>query len=69
MFREFTKAVGRYQKGDIRDYPIGTWNSMAAQMGVKLDSFSVEVSGDLAHPHLIKRNTAPAEGKKIPQRG
>ncbi len=40
MLRKFTAAAGRYKPGDVRDYPRDVWNTMAREVGKKLDSFS-----------------------------
>ena len=46
MQRIFTREVGRFKVGDIRDYPRGTWEQVAKshtakQLGIKgMDSFS-----------------------------
>ena len=40
MLREFTKSVGRFSKGERRDYPSGTWTGVANSVGERLDSFS-----------------------------
>ena len=38
MLREFTQDIGRYRKGDVRDYPRGVWSTIAGKRN--LDSFS-----------------------------
>jgi len=40
MERIFTKDLGRYKVGDIRDYPIPTWQQMARSAGTDMDKFS-----------------------------
>ena len=46
MLRKFTAAAGRYKVGDVRDYPRDVWNTMARELGKKLDSFSQAVEMD-----------------------
>ena len=46
MLRKFTAAAGRYREGDVRDYPRDVWNTMAREVGKKLDAFSQAVEMD-----------------------
>ena len=41
--RVFTKDLGRWKKGDIREYPIPTWQQIGRGNDVSLDSFSREI--------------------------
>lgn len=45
MQRQFTKDAGpRFKKGDVRDYPRETWNTICDNLGAKtLDDFSCAV--------------------------
>lgn len=50
MLRKFTTNVGkntdgtpRYRKDDVRDYPMGTWTTLARSCGKDLDKFSVQI--------------------------
>lgn len=40
MQRIFTKDVGRYKKGEVRDYPNATWQNLSRSLKQKLDDFS-----------------------------
>lgn len=40
MLREFTKSVGRFRLGDVRDYPKATWEQIASGAGEVLDRIS-----------------------------
>lgn len=44
MQRVFTKNVGKnFQKGDIRDYPVGVWRDIARSAKEELEHFSATV--------------------------
>ena len=47
MLRVFTKDVGRYQRGDVRDYPSHVWKAIAADLGGNLDAFTASPSEHL----------------------
>ena len=40
MQRVFTKDVGRFRKGDVRDYPKPLWQDIARSQKMKLEDFS-----------------------------
>lgn len=40
MVRAFTDDVGRYKRGDIRDYPIQTWKGLERSARRPLGAFS-----------------------------
>lgn len=40
----FTKSVGNFKAGEIRDYPSPTWAQIAASAGSKLASFTRDVN-------------------------
>lgn len=44
MLREFTKSVGRFAQGDVRDYPKATWDQIAETAREKLDRISKPAS-------------------------
>lgn len=52
MLREFTKAIGRYGEGEVHDYPVSTWNRMAASAKQPLDKFTraVDINQGLQNP-------------------
>lgn len=52
MLRVFTKAVGRFRPGDIRDYPRHVWAQIERSAGQPLDRFSrpVEATVEEAVP-------------------
>lgn len=43
MTRVFTKDLGRWKKGDIREYPFTTWQQIERNSKASVDSFSKEV--------------------------
>ncbi len=43
MLREFTVDIGRFKKGESRDYPNNVWTSMSETSGKKLDDFTKAV--------------------------
>lgn len=45
MLREFTQPVGRFQKGEHRDYPQTTWDQLARSVNRSLDKFTRLVEG------------------------
>ena len=50
MVRTFTKDLGQnFRKGDVKDYPHRTWDTIAKAAGKSLDSFSepVQVAGNI----------------------
>lgn len=47
MLRVFTKDVGRYQRGDVRDYPSHVWTDMAVKVGQSLATFTADPSEHL----------------------
>ena len=48
MQRVFTKSVGRYESGQLADYPKTTWDNIAKSVGKPLDSFSMDAAEALA---------------------
>ena len=40
MQRVFTKDVGRFKKGDVRDYPKATWIDLGKPYKMKPEDFS-----------------------------
>lgn len=40
MQRIFTQTMGNFKKGDIREYPIGTWKSIEKSAGKDMGNFS-----------------------------
>lgn len=44
MERVFTKQVGRYGIGEVRDYPGSVWEQIAASAKKPLDSFTKPVT-------------------------
>ena len=48
MQRVFTKATGRYERGQIADYPKATWDQIAASAKSSIDAFSAPVDKVLA---------------------
>lgn len=65
MLRRFTKEVGRYSNGSLRDYPREVWNTIARSAGMALESFTVEV--DESDPGVDKggfvRSQSPLKGR------
>lgn len=43
MTRVFTKNLGRWKQGDIREYPIPTWQQIERGAKSTMDSFSKEL--------------------------
>ena len=44
MQRIFTKSLGNFKKGDIKDYPQGTWNSIEQSANRPLNEFTKPLS-------------------------
>jgi hypothetical protein len=40
MLRVFTKDVGRFHRGDVRDYPSHVWKAIAGDAKATLDAFT-----------------------------
>lgn len=40
MERVFIKSVGRFEAGEVKDYPPPTWGSIAESIGENLDDFT-----------------------------
>ena len=57
MTRVFTKDLGRWKKGDIREYPIPTWQQIGRGNKVSLDSFSREIE-DAARTMMVDSTTS-----------
>lgn len=49
MQRVFIEDVGRFKKGDIRDYPKGTWGNIARSSNNKLESITTSVESAVMH--------------------
>jgi hypothetical protein len=49
MLRQFTKDIGRFERGEVKDYPKPTWDQMAVNAGQPLEKFTAAISnpGDL----------------------
>ena len=43
MERVFTKDLGRWHRGDLRDYPLVMWTHIAKSSGLRLDLISKPV--------------------------
>lgn len=43
MVRVFTRDIGRYKKGEMRDYPKNVWGSLAKSVKSPLDKITREV--------------------------
>lgn len=43
MERIFTRNVGRFKAGEVRDYPAQTWATLAANANMSLSAFSKAV--------------------------
>ena len=54
MLRKITKAVGRYQPGNLHDYPKGVWVKIAADLGKDLDSFSEAIEFNPSHNSVTR---------------
>lgn len=50
----FTKTIGRYSEGEIKDFPLATWNQIATSAKAKLESFTITPEA------LAKRSTKGA---------
>ena len=52
MERVFTRDLGsKFKRGDIRDYPPGTWRQIAVNARMPMDKFS-RTTHDAAHATL-----------------
>lgn len=49
MQRVFTADIGRFKKGDIRDYPRGTWEQIATSASKKLGAITASVEATAMH--------------------
>lgn len=43
MTRVFLQDLGRWKKGDVREYPITTWQQIERGSKASIDSFSKEI--------------------------
>lgn len=60
MQRVFTKNVGkRFKKGDVRDYPPVTWQQIAANARMKLDTFTTPAA------NMLRKSTAATMAKPV----
>lgn len=59
MERIFTKPLGRWVKGQIADYPIGTWQQIEDSAGEELESFS-RLASDAAVESVTKKRKVAA---------
>ena len=53
MIKVFTQNVGRFKKGDIRDYPVPVWKQIEHNAGMGLDEFTKshdQAIYDAVHP-------------------
>lgn len=58
MQRVFTKDVGRFKKGEVRDYTKQVWEGIARSAKMKLDDFTrIAVMVEQAEP---KKQATPA---------
>lgn len=57
MLRKFTKPIGRFEAGEIHDYPLGVWRQIESNVGKPLNSFSAEVT------QLVNQMPLPAAVK------
>ena len=51
MQRVFTVDIGRFNKGDVRDYSKGTWEQIAENSSKKLGAITTPVE-DAARHHV-----------------
>lgn len=51
MLREFTKPIGRYRIGEVRDFPQPTWAQMAKSCELDLADFTKAVTLTPGHMH------------------
>ncbi len=49
MQRAFTKTVGRFKRGEIRDYPGVVWTQIAKTVGEPLGRFTADVQPVVQH--------------------
>lgn len=54
MLRKITKAIGRFREGSQHDYPRDIWKKIAADAGMKLESFSTPVEDNPVHQSSLK---------------
>jgi hypothetical protein len=59
MLRVFTKTVGRFPKGTVRDWPLGTWKGIDQNV----DSFSRPVA-EAQPDHVVDRNREVSHGAR-----
>jgi len=57
MTRVFIKDLGRWKKGEIREYPIPTWQQIERGAKVSLGSFSREIE-DAARTMMVDSTTS-----------
>lgn len=58
MERAFTEDIGRFKRGDIRNYPPPTWKGIVKNVGKPLESFSKAIED------VIKESTMSLPEKK-----
>jgi hypothetical protein len=52
MQRIFTKDIGRFKKGEVREYPKQVWEGIARSAKMKLDEFTkIAVMLETQTPH------------------
>lgn len=58
MIREFTETVGRFSKGERRDYPLATWERIAREANKPLQRIATEVTvGKISVQPSVRRAT------------
>lgn len=62
MNRTFTEDVGRFKRGDIRDYAPPTWKGIARSVRKPLGSFSRPIED------VVKESTSHSSKKKMKRR-
>lgn len=72
MNREFTREVGRFAKGTVKNYPLATWKGIAHSAAADLDDFSRQIGeggGSMRQPYVPKPNPEDLPGAVPPSAG
>lgn len=68
MLRKFTKTVGRFEKGTVKDYPPATWAAIQDSAGRPLNEFTTlqienENQGVNENDPTNRRNASAPKGR------
>ena len=64
MNLQFIRDAGRYKQGDLRDWPLPTWNQLADNLGLPLEKVALPPE-QLGRRHLAGGNAAAPQRRKL----